>query len=284
MRQILEGANNWLGLKTYKHPGGFVNNTFARLALLRARRAHPGDKNGVSLPSEIYRMIGQPYTEDLIEDLKDTVEIGLQTDAAMERKVGGEVSQRFVPSRDFRFQKHLDFRRVFTEEVKSQIEGYFGCYFAVDEAKAYRSFHVSPENRNNLGDTTYNWHIGGHSPVTVKFFILLTDVTQEDGPTEVSKTPVTRFSRDDRDIYTCTDVSPDNVEQLTGPAGTAYMFSHERRLHRAGFVDEGRTRDIIYFRLVPSLRPLSDDWPNQPPYTEYRADRSTSGIGQFFKM
>ena len=280
----LDSINDWIGLKAYQSSGGFVNNTFARLALWRARRAYPEGKQAFSVPDDVYNILDKPHSEELVDDIKEAVEKGLNSEAAMEREVGGKISQRFVSSRDFDFQEHIDFSRVFTDEVKEMIESHFGSYFAVDEAKAYRSFPIATDDIEDLANTTYNWHIGGHSPVTLKMFVLLTDVTEEDGPTEISRSAITSFSSDDRDIYTYTDVAPDNVEKLTGSKGTTYLFAHEQKLHRAGIVQEGRSRDVIYFRLVPSLKPLSENWTDESPYTDYHAKRSTTGTGQFFKM
>lgn len=282
-REILERANNWASLKTYQHPGGFLNNTFGRLALLRARRAYDGSNN-FSLPDQIHYPLGQPYSEDFISELKSVVDKGLESDAASKSKAGDAVSQKYVSSLDFAFEEHLDLSRIFPDEVRKDIEEYYGCGFAVEEMKAWRSFHVPEDERDKVGSSTYNWHIGDHSPASIKFFILLSDVTEEHGPTEISLSPLTSFSREDRDMYTYTDVEPDNTRKLTGMKGDAYIFAHERVLHRASYVAKGKTREAVFFRIAPAKKSLEKDWYDREPYTSQNVDRCTSGVSQFFKM
>lgn len=279
MKDLLERVNESIGARIYGNPTGLITNIFARLALLRARSFHPGDARGLSIPEEPYISLDYQYSEEVIEDLRNVVDEALTTDEATEREKGGEVIQRTITSNDYAFHEHFDMERIFPDEVKSQIENYFGSYFAVERIRAFESFHI-PDDEKKDYSSTYNWHIDYHAPSTVQLFIPLTEVTEEHGPTEIVDESPLKFSREDRGVEFYTDISPDNIVKMTSDAGEPYLFNPSRRLHRSGLVEEGKMRCLIFLRLVPSSEPLEDNWTEKSPYTDSTAFMA-AGFGQF---
>lgn len=275
MRQMIETLDRRLGMAAYGLPNGFLTNTVARLTLWRARRSHPGDAAGFRIPAEPYRELGQPYPEEHISGLQDAVTAAFESDAAVEKRINGTVTQRTVTSDQFSFHDHTDLRNVFPDTVKQAVEDHLGSYFSVARAEAFQNFAI-PADKRDGGVSTFKWHTDFQPPSTVQLFITLTDVTPDDGPTEIAEAPPTAFTSGDRDYNTATSVSPDEITQMTGPAGTAYLFSPMRRLHRAGFVEPGHKRELILFELVPSSEALHEDWPERAPYADARNHRGTA--------
>jgi hypothetical protein len=279
---FLERANERLGGRVYGLPTGLVTHTFARLALYRARRSHPGDSSGFSLPDQPYCFLETQYSSDYIKKLRDAVSKGLESENATVKETDGRVIQKTVTNEEFSFHEHVDMTGIFTDEVKNEIEEYLGTYFKVESARAFKSFQV-PSNKHGKLKTTYNWHIDRHSPATVQLFIPLTDVKPEHGPTEIADCSPLKFSESDRYVGALTEVSPDNIIEMTADAGSPYLFTPSRRLHRAGYVEEGKTRYLMFLRLVPDSTPLKENWPEETHYTT-NSEYLATGIGQFLNL
>lgn len=275
---LLGKINRAMGAPIYGLPTGMVTNTLGRMALMKAR-LDSGNYPGFRIPEEPYQHLDFRYDEEFIRELREAVTEGLESEQATVKKVDGKVIQRTVTNAEFKFSEHADFARVFQDDVREAIEDYLGCSFSVESARAFRSYYIPPEKRGEI-ETTYNWHIDKHSPATVQFFIPLTDVNEDCGPTEIVDASPLEFSEEARDVKSLVDISPGEVEKMTSETGRPYIFNPSRRLHRAGYVSEGEDRYLIFFRLAPSSSPLPEDWPERPPFRGENKQLAT-GLGQF---
>lgn len=266
LRSVTEKVDTWVGRHLYGNWSGFEDNTFARLALLRARNTYPHGSLFTGMPDEVVRELGSPYRAEWINSLHDAVEAAFTSDTVTTVEDDqGRTVQKMVSSNRFRFQDRVDLAAAVPGSVKEEIESYFGSFFQIDEMRAYRNFPVPDEGERE--PSTLNWHVDRRPPTQIKLFIRLTDVGRTDGPTEFIDAPSTSYTVEDADLSRPTDPGAEDVKRATGPRGSAYLFAPEQALHRAGFPSDS-PRDIAYFRLYPSSTPLDADWPDTSPFIQ----------------
>lgn len=56
----------------------------------------------------------------------------------------------------------------------------------------------------------------------------------------------------------------EGIQKLTGKKGQSALFDVANNLHRAGNPKEGNSRLLIMFVILPSRKPMGEDWFNTP--------------------
>ena len=153
---------------------------------------------------------------------------------------------------------------VLTDELIRIIEQYYGGYFGVIRIEVWRTYHIPPELQK-MDLISNSWHCDNRKTDRLKFFVNLSDVTENDGPLHLQSTKRTKelmkmkFNhREDYGIPMEILEDPKHVVKLTGPAGSATLANTTTCLHRAG--NPQTTRDMIQFMFRSSKEPLSKDW------------------------
>jgi len=172
-------------------------------------------------------------------------------------------------------------RKIFTEEFKNFLRLYFQSEFRIEWVNMRRTIHI-PQSKleENYPHQPYSlkWHFDGHSTDTLKFFINLSDVTENDGPLH--------FLDKERSFQICKQgyfnrfnygVGQDVIEdkrylhKLTGETGSSAFCNTTLCLHRAGVPAKGHTRDILEFNFSPAEKEfcINDLDSYSPPVSPY---------------
>lgn len=155
---------------------------------------------------------------------------------------------------------------IMTPELQSFVKQYYGSEFYLHSASLWRTKHISEEHLQRIyPEQPYSilWHVDGHPIDTLKMFIVLSDVTDEDGPLHyltIQRTEELRkkgyFSRFRYRMPKSELEKKESLKKLVGPSGTAAFCNTTLCLHRAGVPAEGRTRDMLQLRFESSDKPF----------------------------
>ena len=138
---------------------------------------------------------------------------------------------------------------------------YRGAYH-LHSVAMWRTTNVPAEIAETQPPYSLKWHNDHHTVDTLKLFILLSDVTEDDGPfhflsLEQTKRVIRRGFRDRHNYGIPLSEIEDrrHLHRLIGPVGTAAFCNTTVCLHKAGVPKSGRTRDILQFRFE-AVRPM----------------------------
>ncbi len=141
-------------------------------------------------------------------------------------------------------------------EVATLLRSHYNVDYRLHSAAVWRTTHVPEDVAKNDPPYSLKWHCDHHTSDTVKLFVLLSDVTEQDGPFHFldranSKRIVWKGFRDRHNYAIGEDEleDPKALNRLTGPSGRSLFCNTTLCLHRAGIPDPGRTRDIAQFRF-----------------------------------
>ncbi|MDP6371292.1 MAG: hypothetical protein QF634_02145 [Vicinamibacterales bacterium] len=115
----------------------------------------------------------------------------------------------------------------------------------------WRNFHIPPAlaEAREVGYSHY-WHNDAQAIHTIKLFVALSDVDEQDGPLHVLPMDVSRrvmnwrFSR--KRVRHAERLNA-GASRMVGPRGTATLGNATLCLHRAGIPAPGRHRDMLQF-------------------------------------
>jgi hypothetical protein len=157
--------------------------------------------------------------------------------------------------------------RLFTPELKSFLKQYYQAEFSLHSAHAWRTEHISEERLQKIYPSqpySILWHVDGHPVDTLKMFIVLSDVADENGPLHYltkQRTEALRkkgyFSRFKYGVTRAELEDEKYLSKLIGPSGTTAFCDTTKCLHRAGVPAEGRTRDMLQLRFESSEKPFT---------------------------
>jgi len=125
-----------------------------------------------------------------------------------------------------------------------------------------------------------HWHCDNRDTDSYwKIFILLSDVTDDDGPLHLVTRSRTKelmkmgfHTRDDYDLSDDVLYDPKYLVKHTGPIGTVVIGNPTLCLHRAGIPSLGHTRDMIYLMLGRSDEPIRNDWIDHQDFNDHQYD------------
>lgn len=133
----------------------------------------------------------------------------------------------------------------------SVIRMYLGDGYHIKDGLIWRNYSIPAEFRN-AELFSQHWHYDKVVDFrNIQLFVLLGDVTDNDGPFEYVVNPneynilPSVLDRENKDI----DLK---VQKLTGKRGDTFLFSTGSTPHRAGIPAEGRHRDIFSIAFFPA--------------------------------
>lgn len=133
----------------------------------------------------------------------------------------------------------------------SVIRMYLGDGYLINDGLIWRNYSIPAEYRNTELFSQH-WHYDKVVDFrNIQLFVLLGDVTADDGPFEYVANPDEHnilpsvLDRNNKDI----DL---HTRKLTGKRGDTLLFSTGSTPHRAGIPAEGRYRDIFSIAFFPA--------------------------------
>jgi hypothetical protein len=248
-----------------------------RLALRRNRRLA-----GVRVPAAhadvVRRMddigfaeLGRPYDASLLRAIAGDFERITSDDAAWKfrytssgdiHSADGEAVRERLPDQMVHRDLIDPVRRIpaiielLDHRTVELIEACYRTHFRLTNVSYWRNYHVPPaiSRAREVGYSNY-WHHDGHAVDTLKLFIVMSDVTEQDGPFHVlpkedSRRIVRRsFNRKEMG-HGGPEIDALQPFRLIGPAGTSALCNTTLCLHRAGIPAPGHQRDLLQFQFV----------------------------------
>jgi len=152
--------------------------------------------------------------------------------------------------------------------LQSFLRSYYKARFRLHSMEAWRIFHVPADVLDGNSPYSLLWHVDGHPPDTMKLFVALDAIGEDQGPlhfvTKARTDTLVRLGYRNRHRYGgAVEALEDrqHVRRLIGLAGAAAFCNTTTNLHRAGVPEPGRHRDILQFRFEASAEPFD---PNAP--------------------
>lgn len=131
------------------------------------------------------------------------------------------------------------------------IRMFLGDGYLVNDGLLWRN-HAIPDDYRNTELFSQNWHYDKVVDFrNLQMFVLLRDVTEDDGPFEYVATP-----DENKLMPSVMDRSNEALSlktgRLVGKRGDTFLFSTGSTPHRAGIPAEGRYRDIFSLAFFPA--------------------------------
>ena len=147
------------------------------------------------------------------------------------------------------------------------IEGYYGGHFKVTRIAMFRNLHTPKEIESTKETFSNYWHCDARDLKYLKLFVLLKDVTDDDGPFHIISQQRTKQlmkmgfgTREDYNVSEQELEDPEHTLKVVGKTGMAYFANAQLCLHKAGMPSENHHRDVIQFVFEPSDEPLGENW------------------------
>jgi hypothetical protein len=263
----------------YGNDAGMKNNRVALKELGRIRssvkgeaQADVGDPKAKFLRENGYVLLRGAYDRGLVDRIRAQY-VALLDDANHSAFNGPRIKEA---SRAVIDPAHLipEIRELLTPEVCRCLRGYYGAHFGVKSVRAWRILPVP--NVSAAQDVYSNlWHSDPFPVTGLRLFVLLSDgVTRETGATCLH--PVASTKAIMRSGYFRRRLivgkakrlinDPSRTVYFEGGLGDACICNVQTCLHKAGVPKPGTSRDIIQFHIVPSDKPLSDNWAEELPH------------------
>lgn len=266
-----------LGKLVYKNGANFTNN-------FKGRKKWNANKNNFTqnIKSSEYMQhlhengFTQPtvlFNEDLIKDVANEfnaiIENKKHTD--FRDKFGGintEHTKDFISSYWIKnpLQSMPSIKKLFTPEFVNLLHSYYQSEFKLHSIDAWKTVHVPNEILEDIypaAPYSLHWHTDGHTIDTTKLFMVLSDVTEDNGPFHFLSKPRTSelfkkgFINRFISIGMHDEIESKGLHKLTGKSGTAAFCNTPVCLHRAGIPAKGQTRSILQFRFESANKPFN---------------------------
>lgn len=164
-----------------------------------------------------------------------------------------------------------ELKDLLSDKIQKMIKGHYQGNFQVSYFSMWRNYHIPPEIFNEEEEIFANhWHCDTNDTSQTILFTNLMDVTNEHGPLEVQSIKRTKelvkMGFGNRNNYNLPDNiinDPHHIIQHIGPAGSTMWARTMKCFHRATNPTPGKFRDMMQIRLIPSVEPYNDDWPDE---------------------
>lgn len=157
--------------------------------------------------------------------------------------------------------------KLITNDVISFLKKYYKSHFTISYIQCHRNYFVPEEIRKEHEMFSNFWHFDLDPVSQIKFFVYLSDVTEDDGPFTVQSISRTKElidkgfgSRSDYDLPSDILENPSYVNKMTGPAGTSFFGRPSACIHRAGDPQKNHYRDAITFTIDSSEHEIQNNW------------------------
>jgi hypothetical protein len=173
-----------------------------------------------------------------------------------------------------------EFSKLLTDQIKNIMNDYFGGNFQIKRIQGSRNYHIPSEILKKQEFYSDHWHCDNRDTDSFwKIFVLLSDVTDKDGPLHLQPRPRTKelmkMGFKTRENYGLTNDELYDSKYLvkhTGPIGTVVIGNPTVCLHRAGVPSLGHHRDMIYLMLGRSDEPAKNDWIDHQDFDDHQYD------------
>jgi len=177
------------------------------------------------------------------------------------------------------FIQFPEVKEVLTDELQDFIRQYYGAHFKILNVHLYRIYPVPEDLAQNADYRPYGatgcWHNDGSTVESIKFFVLINDVDETQGPMHViSSDDTTKIIRNKYYRFMSDGLPGSPIEQqadvikFTGQAGTVLFANPNTCLHRASIPSSGKSRDMLVFYLTSSSKPLEKNWETDAIYQQ----------------
>jgi len=151
-----------------------------------------------------------------------------------------------------------EINKILTDELLESIQQYYQSYVNLLNIHIYRITTPSDKMLKDAYGSTVNFHTDGSTSESLKIFVLLSDVSDKDGPMNLLNVQNTKnilrntkinLSNSDRNEYIEKNY---NAVKYTGKKGRVLIARTNDCLHRATIPQDMRTRDILTFYITTS--------------------------------
>ena len=212
--------------------------------------------------------LGLPYKDSVLEPIRSKYNKMIESDeySVIRTQYKGEVYSRYI----LMSPKNIpELAGLLNDDIIDLIEQCYGSHFEVMSVYCWRNYHVPSKVVEETETFSDRWHCDKQNTDFLNLFVLLSDVTEEDGPFHIQPTDRTKYlikkgfgNRHNYNIHPELLEDPKYVTKATGPAGTSLLCNTSLCFHKAGIPNQGRFRDILQFRFSPSEKLLQNDWIN----------------------
>ena len=144
--------------------------------------------------------------------------------------------------------------------VLKELEKFYNSKISVANIEIKRNFHIEENIKKEVYSNYY--HVDAYVYNHFKMFINLMDVDIDKGPLHIySKNNTKKFMKlnnyKNRNNYVNEDLKDDLVAN-TGKIGESFIANTTECLHRAGVVQKGNHRDILFITFITIPEPVKD--------------------------
>tara|TARA_B100000886_G_scaffold337145_1_gene297281 strand:- start:2756 stop:3655 length:900 start_codon:yes stop_codon:yes gene_type:complete len=145
--------------------------------------------------------------------------------------------------------------------VLQQLEKFYNSKISVANIEIKRNFHIDESINKEVYSNYY--HVDAYVYNHFKMFINLMDVDVDQGPLHIySKNDTKKFMKlnnyKNRDNYVNEELKNDLVKN-TGKIGESFVANTTECLHKAGVVQKGNHRDILFITFITIPELIHDD-------------------------
>jgi hypothetical protein len=254
MSEILWRINLKLGEVIFKNRAGLIGNIGGRLNLMVCRLVSDVDKD-ISIGDKGFREIDVDVEEES-DDIKQKFDEVIESGDVHEAEKNGEtLILSHGTGQEFDSEKFEAIESA-VNKVAPYVESYFGSHFEPIYIKMMR--YLDGEEEDHFARS---WHMDEYTPDHIRIFILLSDVTEEQGsscfiPREDTKKALKKIDgnfKQDKERWDSFDKN-----HFYGEKGSVALADPVQNFHRGTNSEDQREIAIVTVR--PSPRPLGHDW------------------------
>lgn len=152
-------------------------------------------------------------------------------------------------------------------DIVKIIEGYYGGPFKISRIDLWRNLHTPKEIESTKETFSNYWHCDARDLKYLKLFVLLSDVTENDGPFHIISQQRTKQimkmgfgTREDYNVGEQELEDPEHTLKALGKTGMAYFANTQLCLHKAGMPSKNHQRDVVQFVIEPSNESIKENW------------------------
>jgi len=253
-----------LGKSLFGNTVGLQNNLSGSL---KSFGGDPKSAEAKELQNKGFYKLGQIYDDSFIDLLKNKFNNMIEDDkySFANAKYGDLVFSRQLKNEPCPIP---EFSKLLNSHIKNLMSDYFGGNFQVKRIVAARNYHIPPEIQAKREFISDHWHNDNRDIDSYwKAFILLSDVTEDDGPLHLQTRERTKelikMKFGTRDNYNLPDEvlnDPKYIVKHIGPPGAVIIGNPPLCFHKAGIPAPGHFRDMIFLIMAKSQEPPLENW------------------------
>ena len=209
--------------------------------------------------------IPELYNQELIKKISTRFDL-LAEDVTVTRNPPPDQMWNYRRDIDPADQVMPELFELVDEKVSNILTGYYKSPFGVNWCKIWRNMNVPSKTTEKKEYFSSHWHNDSTKYSKMTLFVLISNVSEDDGPMHVLNKSRTQFlirrgfgHRDDYKLPSEVLEDPLHVNKFTGPPGTAIICSTAMCFHRASIPAVGHNRDMVRIDFLPSRKTVPLD-------------------------